>query len=68
MALPAREGGVPGPREESLEVHPAREEFFPAVAVLLMDRPADGAGGLRALPSRSCAPAPGGRGCHPPWP
>lgn len=53
MALPAREGHVPGPREESPEVHPAGEEFFPAVAVLLMNRPAPGAGGLRALPSRT---------------
>lgn len=49
---PARTGGGrPRPREESLEVHPAGEEFFPAVAVLLMNRPALGAGGLRALPS-----------------
>lgn len=54
MALPARQGDVPAPREESLEVHPAGEEFLPAVAVLLMNRPAHGAG---ALP----CPAP-------PWP
>lgn len=51
MALPAREVDVPGPRDESLEVHPAGEEFFPAAAVLLMNRPAHGAGGLRVLPS-----------------
>lgn len=59
MALPAREGDVPGLREESLEVHPAGEEFFPAVAVLLMDRPRTGLA--------ACAPS-GSRGHHPPWP
>ena len=58
MALPVQEGDVLGPREESLEVHPTREEFLPAVAVPLMNRPADEAAGLRALLSRSCAPAP----------
>lgn len=58
MALPGQEGDALGPREESLEVHPAGEEFLPAVAVRLMNLPTDGAAALRPLLSRSCAPAP----------
>ena len=59
MALPGREGDTLGHREESWEVHPAGEEFLPAAAVPLMNRPADRAAAPRALLSHSCAPAPG---------
>lgn len=69
MALPMWEGDALGPWEESLEVHPAGEEFLPAVAVPLMNRPTDGAAGLQLCSSPCrCAPPPTATATGTEWP